>query len=88
MARLNDRKDWFELWNADKQSILETMIRNLHADLEAGYNFRGNCVQRQLNDITSYQLRYNAEMDGFKAMTEDEVNRWCFYDLKKRGAIE
>ena len=30
----------------------------------------------------------DVNMEAFKGMDEPAVNRWCFYDLKKRGAIE
>lgn len=35
-----------------------------------------------------FDLQFDEEMETFKGMDEPAVNRWCFYDLKKRGAIE
>ena len=58
MPKISDRDDWFGIWYADKSAMLETMARNLHA-----------------------------EIDRFGSMEEKSVNRWCFYDLLKRGAI-
>ena len=39
MARLNERNDWFDLWFEDKQAMMGTMMRNMAADLAAGYNY-------------------------------------------------
>lgn len=87
MARITDRNDWFEIWHDDKESIIATMVRNMAADLEAGYNYFGNSIRKQRAELEAYQASYNDTMEMFKGMEEKEVNRWCFYDLKKRGAI-
>lgn len=86
-VRISDRDDWFEIWFEDKQSMIETMTSNMAADLQAGYDFFGNSIQRQMRDIQEYKNRFDAQMEDFKFMEEKAVNRWCFYDLKKRGAI-
>lgn len=88
MARLTDRNDWFDLWYEDKQGMIATMARNMAADLAAGYDYFGNSIAKQRDEITRYKAQFDAEMDAFKTMDETAVNRWCFYDLKKRGAIE
>ena len=85
--RVTDRNDWFDIWCEDKESILATMIRNMSDDLSVGYNYFGNCIKRQRQMIDDYKSQMDAEFDSFKSMDEKEVNRWCFYDLKKRGAI-
>lgn len=36
-TRVTDTPDWFPLWHEDKKSILDTMVRNLQDDLNAGY---------------------------------------------------
>jgi hypothetical protein len=87
MARITERDDWFDLWYEDKESILETMVRNMAADLNAGYDYFGVSIRRQRKDIEAYKDQMNAELDQFKTMGDAEVNRWCFYDMKKRGAI-
>jgi len=46
-----ERTDWFEIWCEDKQNILNTMARNMAADLEAGYDFFGNSIQRQIREM-------------------------------------
>lgn len=88
MSRVTDRDNWLELWQDDKRVILSCMVANMHSDLKAGYNFFGNSIQKQLKEINEYQARYDREMDSFKTMEDHDVNRWCYYDLVKRGAIE
>lgn len=86
--RFTQNVDWFEIWFEDKKAMLSTMFRNMAADLEAGYNVMGNSIRRQREDIDAYQAKFDAEMDEFKKLEYADVNRWCFYDLKKRGVIE
>lgn len=81
------RNDWFELWFSDKQSMLDTMAKNMAADLEAGYNYFGKCITEQREMIDQYKTQFDAEMDSFKTMDDKQVNRWCYYDMKKRGVI-
>lgn len=87
MARLTDRNDWFDLWFEDKQGMIATMTRNMAADLAAGYDYFGNSIAEQRRGIERYKADFDRQMDEFKTMDEAAVNRWCFYDLKKRGAI-
>ncbi|MCQ2059747.1 MAG: hypothetical protein MJY71_07980 [Bacteroidaceae bacterium] len=88
MTRISDRNDWFELWFSDKQSMINTMLANMKADLEAGYNYFGKSITEQRNMIDAYKQEFDNQVDEFKHMEDKEVNRWCFYDMKKRGAIE
>ena len=88
MARLNERNDWFEIWYEDKRGMMATMARNMAADLAAGYDYFGNSIRKQQQEIAQYKAQFDEEMEAFKGMDETAVNRWCFYDLKKRGAIE
>lgn len=78
---------WFEMWFSDKQSLLETMVKNMQADLDAGYNYFGDCIKRQRKEIDEYKAEFDRQVDAFKAMEEKQVERWCYYDMKKRGAI-
>jgi len=78
---------WFEMWFNDKQSLLETMIKNMQADLDAGYNYFGNSIKGQRKAIDEYKAEFDSQVDAFKAMEEKQVERWCYYDMKKRGAI-
>ena len=86
-CRISDRDDWFEVWQDDKESILETMIKNMTSDLNHGYDYFGKSIVEQRRAIEAYRKEIDNTFDLFKTMDEKEVNRWCFYDLKKRGAI-
>lgn len=87
MARITERNDWFELWYDDKNSIIDAMARNMAADISAGYSYFGQSIVKQRRAIAQYKEQMDAEIDAFKEMDEKEVNRWCYYDMKKRGAI-
>ena len=78
---------WFEIWFADRQSMIETMIRNLVSDIEAGYNPAGACIMRQNAEIAAFKARFDSDIEHLKEMTEKQAEHWCFLDLKKRGAI-
>lgn len=86
-SSIRDRDDWFDVWFEDRQAILEIMIRNMASDLSNGHSYWGTSIVRQMEDIERYKAETDAQMDKFKDMEEKAVNRWCFYDLKKRGAI-
>ena len=86
-SSIRDRDDWFDVWFEDRQAILETMIRNMASDLANGYDYFGSCIIRQRECIERYKAETDTQMDKFKEMEEKAVNRWCFYELKKRGAI-
>lgn len=87
MARISDSNDWFPLWFEDKQSILDTMVRNLQADLNAGYDYFGNSAVSQRENIEAYKSQIDEELKVFRTMDENAVSRWCFYDMKQRGVI-
>lgn len=82
-----ERTDWFEIWCEDKQNILNTMARNMAADLEAGYDFFGNSIQRQIRDMEDYKKAFDSEMDKIAEMDPARVNHYCYVKLKKAGAI-
>lgn len=86
-SRISDRDDWFSVWQDDKESILQTMINNMTSDLNAGYDYFGKSIVEQRKTIEAYKKEIDDTFDLFKTMEDKEVNRWCFYDLKKRGAI-
>lgn len=85
--RVWDSQDWYEIWCADRESMIFTMVRNLASDLDAGYNYFGNCITRQREMIEAFQREYEETLDSFKMMTDAQIIRWCYFDLKKRGAI-
>jgi len=79
---------WFDIWFADKESMLDTMVRNLAADLENGYDYFGKSATEQREQIAAYKKQFDEECDLLKSMTDEKhVDRWCYIDLKKRGAI-
>lgn len=88
MVKVSDRDDWFELWYKDKKGILDVMVANMVADLNVGYDYFGQSIVNQRNDITDYKRKIDETLDKFKDMDDKAVNRWCFYDLLKRGVIE
>ena len=87
MARITDRNDWFDVWFANRESILNTMIRNMTSDLNAGYDYFGQSITKQKQEIAEYKVQTDKTLDMFKDMDEKAVNHWCFYELKKHGAI-
>ena len=93
MSRFTDIKymdtTWFEMWKSDRLSIIETMLKNVHADLECGYNYFGNCIQNQLKSIKAFQDEFNATLDMFTEFNDDsKIERYCYHDLIKHGVIE
>lgn len=55
MTKVKWTDEWFEIWYQDKQSILDAMIRNMTADLKCGYDYFGNCITRQREEIAAYK---------------------------------
>ena len=78
---------WFTMWFEDKQSIIRCMYNNLNADLEAGYDPFGKCIADQRSKIDNYIKKFDEDMEHIKEKTKQQVEHWCYYDLKKRGAI-
>lgn len=78
---------WFEIWFSDKECIVETMVKNMQDDLAAGYDYFGNSIKGQRKAIDEYKTEFNHQIDAFVEMDEKQVERWCYYDLKKRGVI-
>lgn len=89
MARTHvwEAQDWYEIWCADKESVLDTMVRNMASDLECGYSYFGNCIKRQREAIDAYKADIDKTFEMFKTMESAAIVRWCYFDLKKRGAI-
>lgn len=79
---------WFKIWHEDKTSILATMYENLAADLDAGYNPFGKCISDQKQKIKEYTQEFDAEMQRFREKNNQQIEHWCYYDLKRRGSIE
>ena len=82
------KENWFELWYDNEQSVIDTMVRNMMSDLNVGYDYFGKSITSQRQAIEQRQAGFEAQMDEFKTMEYNKVNRWCYYDLLKRGVIK
>lgn len=81
--------DYFEIWFQDKQGMLDTMTRNMQADVDAGYNPNGNSIVSQQLAIAEYRYLFEQQLAELSRMdSESRVQRICKYDLLKRGVIE
>jgi len=85
---MTDKIDWFEMWFTDKNAMLETMLRNMNSDLNAGYDYFGENITKQRQMIEDYQKEFDWNMKEFRYMKEKDVQRWCYYDMKRRGVID
>ena len=81
------KQDWFEIWKSDKESVLDTMIRNMVSDLENGYDYHGKSITTQREEIDAYKREFDLQMKALGLMDEKKVGWWCYMDLKRRGAI-
>ena len=81
------KMDWFEIWVADKKNILETMARNMASDLEAGYDYYGKSIQTQIKEMDEYKAKFDADLDKVAEMDDNKVQKWCYIQLLKAGAI-
>lgn len=79
---------WQDMWISDKRSMVETMLRNIAADIAAGYNPVGDCIKRQREELRKYEEQFDRELMALADMTEEKAERWCKYDLIRRGAVE
>lgn len=79
--------NWFDMWLQDRRDIANIMRKNMAADLDAGYDPKGHSIRKQIVDIEEYEMNTDRQLDMFKTMEDKAVNRWCYYDMKKRGVI-
>lgn len=86
--RIDYTTDWFSMWKSDRDSMLNTMLKNMMADLEAGYNYFGQSITRQRQEIDNYMSKTEETIEKFKSMTDKEIARWCYLDMVKRGVID
>lgn len=88
-AKISDRRgEWFTIWEEDRLWIENIMISNMKSDLDAGYDYFGKAIIEQREMIDNYHKETMAGYELFKTMDDTQVDRWCFYNLKKRGAID
>ena len=88
MAKTKYTDDWFEMWHLDKEVILNTMVRNMTADLQCGYDYFGKSITAQREAIETYKAQFDAEVMSFAEKTDEQRNKWCYYDMLRRGVIE
>lgn len=79
--------DWFEMWREDRESMLNTMIKNMRSDLDNGYDYFGKSITQQRADIERFKADYEADMDMLGLMDEKKIQHWCYVRLLKLGAI-
>lgn len=87
LRKFTNREDWFEIWYEDKESMIATMYRNIASDLAVGYSPLGQSITKQRDEVIAYQKEMQDQLEKFKTMEVNAINRWCFFDLLKRGAI-
>lgn len=78
---------YFDMWFTDKENMIVTMERNMQADLNAGYDPMGNSIRRQRAEIEEYRTNFHAKVHELTTMDEKKADRWCYYDMRKRGVI-
>ena len=86
--RYNKNENYVDMWNSDKKCMISTMYKNMNADLQCGYDPLGKSITDQKNMIDNYIKEYHAILDKFVFMTDEEANKFCYYDMIKRGVIE
>lgn len=79
---------WFQMWMDDKESIIRTMERNMNNDLSVGYDPNGQSITEQKKSLADYVRDFHDTLMSFADMDEKKRNRWCYYDLIRRGVIE
>lgn len=79
--------NWIEIWCDDYTSLIDCAIRNMQSDLECGYDPNGFSIWQSKSAIAELRERYENGLNRIAEMEEKAAQRWCYYDLKKRGAI-
>ena len=85
---MKEQINWIDLWFDNERMVIDTMCRNVAADLEAGYHPESNIIREQERDIALRQAQFEQEADRLKTMSEGAAKHWCYIDLKKNGVIE
>ena len=82
--------EWIEMWKGDIRSMLATMLLNIVSDLLNGHYEPDGSVMSDIVDALSYANKYRhnkAHIEHLQRKSETDAAKWCFKDLKKRGAI-
>lgn len=80
--------DYVEMWHDDKNCVIKTMVRNMNADMQAGYDWLSMAIQEQLATITTYTVEYKKQSRALEFMTNNDAQKWCKRDLIRSGTIE
>lgn len=88
MSRYTKEIDYISMFFEDIESLIIAGHRILCADLDAGYSLDSKAIKFEKEFIADCEKRRADAAERFKTMTDDEANRWAYYDLLKRGAIE
>lgn len=78
---------WFDMWLEDKQWIIEIMYKNISADLNVGYDPFGKSIREARKELNEYIDKTDEEIKMLALMDEKKAERWCYIDMKRRGAI-
>lgn len=78
---------WFDLWRDDVSSVIATMIKNMAADIAAGYDPCGAIIKREQAEITEYREKIDRQLLALACMEPRRAEHWCRVDLIRRGAI-
>lgn len=85
---MKEKTNWIDLWFDHQRAVIDTMCRNMKADLKAGYHTESTIIREQERDIAERQARFEQEADRLKGMSDGAAKHWCYIDLKKNGVIE
>lgn len=80
--------NYIDMWFTYERSVIDTMCRNMKADLDAGYHAESTIIREQERDIAERQAQFEQEADMLREKSVNAANHWCYIDLKKRGVIE
>ena len=76
---------YLNLWMDDKQSMINTMIRNMDSDAQAGYSIA--FIKKELKEIQQYITDYESKLDTILKLKDNEIELYCKVDLIASGAI-
>lgn len=85
---MEHRIDYIELWIDDYNSLIDCAVRNMQSDLAAGYNPHGKSIAADIECIREITARRDAGIEHIADFADDrKASRWCYLDMKRRGAI-
>lgn len=83
---------YFNMWCADKEAIIATMVANMTDDINAGYDPNGLHITAERIRINNYKAQYDALFELLTKMLATSgapsVEVWCKRDMIRRGTIE